>query len=65
MAAQPKSCDGDEAKGERELEDVVPVEGNLPAATVAVPPQLEGRRESDYGEGNPRQDGLVEAWREI
>ena len=57
--------DGDEAEGERELEDVVPVAGNRPASAVAVPPELEGRRKGDDGDGNPRQDGFVEAWREI
>ena len=57
--------DGDEAESERQLEDVVPVAGNLPASAVAVPPELERRREGDDGEGDPRQDGFVEAWREI
>ena len=57
--------DGDEAESERELEDVVPVAGNLPASTEAVPPPLEWPRKSDDGDGNPRQDGFVEAWREI
>ena len=57
--------DGDEAEGERELEDVVPVAGNLAASAVAVPPELEGRPKGDDGDGNPRQDGFVEAWREV